>query len=264
MANNLLLTKLNDNGLMTLTLNRPDILNAFDDQLINELSTTFDSIEKDKNIRVVVLNAAGKHFCAGGDLNWMKRMASYSYAENLADAQRLATMLNKLYSLSKPTIALVQGSAFGGGVGLVACCDIAIATTTANFCLSEVKIGLIPSVISPYVITAIGERAAHRYFLTAESFDAQEAHRLGLVHSVVTENDLTIAGEKIIHQLLKNSPAALTAAKQLLTDVTRSAINSSLIEETAKRIADIRVSKEGQEGLAAFLEKRKPKWLSKS
>jgi methylglutaconyl-CoA hydratase len=212
----------------------------------------------------VILTANGRNFCAGGDLNWMKRMAKYSHEKNLADAQQLAALMYKLNTLNKPTIALVHGAAYGGGAGIIACCDIAIATNDANFCFSEVKLGLIPSVISPYVIAAIGERAARRYFLTAENFNAQEAHRLGLIHMVVHAEELNIIKEKIIKHLLQNSPNAIIAAKQGIQLVVHKPINSELIDETAKQIADIRVSPEGQEGLSAFLEKRSPKWLQKN
>lgn len=250
-------------GVAILTLNRPNVQNAFDDELIQQFIILLDQITNDPKIRVVILTSNGRNFCAGGDLNWMKRMAKYKHQQNLADAQQLASLMYKLYSLNKPTVALVHGAAYGGGAGLIACCDIAIASSEANFCFSEVKIGLIPSVISPYVIKAIGERAARRYFLTTENFNAQEAHRLGLIHQVVHYDDLTLTGEKIIKHLLQNGPTALISAKQLIQDVVNRPINSELIEDTAIRIADIRVSPEGQEGLSAFLEKRSPKWLPK-
>lgn len=252
-----------DHNIISITLNRPDIHNAFDDKLIQEFIIALDNIQNDKNIRAVIIAANGKNFCAGADLNWMQRIAKYSYEENLADAQQLATLMHKLNTLNKPTIALVQGGAFGGGVGLVACCDIALAAENASFCLSEVKIGLIPSVISPYVIAAIGEKAARRYFLTAEKFNAETAQQLGLIHAVVPEQKLAETGDKIIQQLLQNSPAAISAAKELIRDVASKNCDANLIAETAKRIAKIRVSQEGQEGLSAFLEKRNPSWAKK-
>lgn len=257
------LLKIIQNNIISLTLNRPDIHNAFDDKLIQEFIIALDNIHNDKNIRAVIIAANGKNFCAGADLNWMQRMANYSYEENLADAQQLATLMYKLNALNKPTIALVQGGTYGGGVGLVACCDIAIAATNANFCLSEVKIGLIPSVISPYIIAAVGERAARRYFLTAERFNAETAQQFGLIHTVVEEDKLRETGEQVIQHLLQNSPAAILAAKQLIKDISNKNIDAKLIEDTAKRIAKIRVSPEGKEGLSAFLEKRKPKWIIK-
>lgn len=263
MLNESLLLNITHQGVATITLNRPNVQNAFDDELIQKFISVLDQIENDAKIRIVLLTANGKNFCAGGDLNWMKRMAKYSYEQNLADAKQLANLMYKLYTLNKPTIALVHGGAYGGGIGLIACCDIAIATSDANFCLSEVKIGLIPSVISPYVIKAIGERVAHRYFLTAENFNAQEAHHLGLIHIVVHQQELILTSEKIIKHLLHNGPQALNAAKQLIQHIANNPINAELIEETAKQIADIRISPEGQEGLSAFLEKRSPKWLVK-
>ncbi len=264
MTNESLLFQTTHQGVATITLNRPNMQNAFDDELIQKFISLLNEIEQDDKIRVVVLAANGKNFCAGADLNWMKRMAKYSYEKNLADARQLATLMHKLYTLNKPTVALVHGGTYGGGVGLIACCDIAIATTDANFSLSEVKIGLIPSVISPYVIKAIGERAAQRYFLTAENFNAQEAHQLGLIHSVIHQNELSSMSEKIIKHLLHNSPQAVISAKKLVQYVANNPINAEVIEETANRIAEIRVSPEGQEGLNAFLEKRTPKWQHKN
>lgn len=243
-----------------ITLNRPDRHNAFDDAVIADLTDLLDQVEKDHEVRVVVLAATGKSFSAGADLGWMKKTASYTVAENEADALVLAEMLSKLDTLPKPTVALVQGGAYGGGVGLVAACDMAIAADNAVFCLSEVKLGLIPSVISPYMLAAIGARAARRYFLTAERFDAAEAHRLGLVHEVVPADDLTAAGDRLTGFLLAAGPAALAKAKQLIAHVNGHPKNAELRLETARRIADARASAEGQEGIAAFFEKRKPDW----
>lgn len=247
------------NKICYLTLNRPDIHNAFDDALINELIDALKRIEKDSSIRVVILRSNGKSFSAGADLNWMKRMSDYSEAQNQADSMKLAELMFRLNHLNKPTIALVQGATFGGAVGLVACCDIAIATQHAKFCLSEVKIGLIPAVISPYVIRAIGERQARRYFLSAELITAERALNLGLIHEL--SDDLESKAHDVIHHLLHNSPQAIIEAKRLIETNVTSTFNQELIEETANRIASIRVTEEGQEGLNAFLEKRQPNWI---
>lgn len=251
------------NEVATITLNNPEKHNAFDDKLIAEMLAAFTQIDKDETIRAVVLASQGKSFSSGGDLNWMKRMADYSYEENLSDAQALATMLNTLNNLSKPTIARVQGPAFGGAVGLVSCCDMAVASSNATFCLSEVKIGIIPATISPYVIDAIGSRAARRYFLTAERITAEQALRLGLVNEVCEHNELDQYVNNFVNSLLNNSPAAIAASKQLIREVSHTAIDNSLIKHTSERIAVIRVSTEGQEGLSAFLEKRPPSWIKK-
>jgi methylglutaconyl-CoA hydratase len=244
----------------TIWLNRPDVHNAFDDALIAELTAELRRLDGMAEARVIVLAAEGKSFSAGADLNWMKRMAQYSEEENLRDARALANLMRTLHGVGKPTIARVQGAAFGGGVGLVACCDIAVASKEALFCLSEVRLGMIPSVISPYVIAAMGQRAAQRYFLTAERFDADEAKRVGLVQGVVAPNDLDEAVAAMASHLLKGGPAALAAAKELIADVSRQPIDDALVEETARRIAALRVSPGGREGIAAFLEKRKPDW----
>lgn len=242
-------------------MNNPDKHNAFDDSVIAELSDAFAAADRDDSVRVVVLAAMGKSFSAGADLAWMKRMASYSYEENLRDANALAEMLRRLNFMSKPTIARVQGAAFGGAVGLVACCDMAVASPRASFCLSEVKIGLIPATISPYVIAAMGQRAARRFFLTAERFKSGQAEALGLVSEVVEEELLDSRVAELIDALLTNSPQAVAEAKRLVADIANRVISSELIEDSSKRIASIRVSEEGQEGLSAFLEKRSPKWL---
>jgi methylglutaconyl-CoA hydratase len=247
-------------GVATIHMNRPDVHNAFDDALIAALTAELRRLDQLPGVRVIVLAAKGKSFSAGADLNWMQRMAKYSREENLRDAMALAGLMRTLDGVKKPTVARVQGAAFGGGVGLVACCDIAIAGKEATFCLSEVRLGLIPSVISPYVIAAIGEREARRYFLTAERFDAMEARRIGLVHDVVEGGALDEAVAKIVADLLKGGPQALAAAKKLIADVNRRPMDDALSAETARRIAAIRVESEGQEGLAAFFEKRKPNW----
>lgn len=248
-------------GVARVTLNQPEKHNAFDDAVIQELTSAFKAIDADDSVQVMVLAANGKSFSAGADLSWMKRMASYGHDENVNDARALASMLKVLNNLSKPTIARVQGAAFGGAVGLVSCCDMAIASERAVFCLSEVKIGLIPATISPYVIDAIGQRAARRYFLTAERFSAAQALALGLVNEVCEENQLDSNINKLVNSLNANSPQALAQAKQLVFDVHSSPIDDALIEDTCQRIASIRVSTEGQEGLNAFLEKRRPNWV---
>lgn len=248
------------NGVVTLTLARPEVHNAFDDHLIAELTHKLRGLDHDASVRAVILAAEGKSFSAGADLNWMKRMTRYSEAENLRDAVGLAGLMRTLSGMTKPTVARVQGAAYGGGVGLVACCDIAIASRSAAFSLSEVRLGLIPAVISPYVIAAIGERNARRYFLTAERFDAEEALRIGLLHSVVDDAELDAAVTGIVGELLKGGPKAITAAKDLISHVAQRPIDQTLAEETAARIAQIRVTPEGQEGIAAFLDKRAPGW----
>ncbi len=247
-------------GVATLILNRPEKHNAFDDVLITDLLQFLDNIEHDKSIRVLVLRAQGKSFCAGADLDWMRRMADFDFEQNLADARQLARLMYRLNRLNKPVIALVQGASFGGGVGLIACCDIAIASTDAIFSLSEVRLGLIPSVISPYVIAAIGSRAARRYFLSGERFDAARALQLGLLHEVVEPETLDVSLEQCIDSLLISGPGAQGAAKELIQHVKGRAIDESLIEETARRIAEVRACDEAREGLNAFLEKCKPDW----
>ena len=251
-------------GVGTIRMNRPDVHNAFDDVLIAALSAELRRLDGLPEARVIVLAASGKSFSAGADLNWMRRMAKYSQAENLRDGMALAGLMRTLDGMRKPTIARVHGAAFGGGVGLVACCDIAIASMEAVFSLSEVRLGLIPSVISPYVIAAIGEREARRYFLTAERFDAVEARRIGLVHEVVNIDALDAAVANMTAHLLKGGPQALAAAKKLIVDVSRRPMDDALLAETARRIAAIRVEAEGQEGLAAFFDKRPPVWSKKS
>lgn len=255
-----LIYECDDRGVATVTLNRPEKHNAFDDQLIGELTAMFNKIDQDEHVRVMILAANGKNFCAGADLNWMKRMASYSYEQNLADAKALAEMLFTLNNMRKPTIAKVQGAAFGGAVGLIACCDMAISNKLSRFCLSEVKLGLIPATISPYVIDAIGARQARRYFTTAEVFSARRARRLGLLSEAVTEEDLDDSVAELVSALLKNSPLAVAAAKKLVFDVQNQTIEQPLLDATSEAIANIRVSEEGQEGLQAFLQKRQPTW----
>ncbi len=251
-------------GVATLTLNRPEIHNAFDDRLIAELAHRLREAAHDPEVRVIVLAANGKSFSAGADLNWMKRMARYSEGENLRDAVGLADLMHTISALAKPVVARVQGPAYGGGVGLVACCDIAVGSHAAAFSLSEVRLGLIPAVISPHVVAAIGERQARRYFLTAERFDAAEALRIGLLHTVVGEAQLDAAVDAVVDHLLKGGPKALAAAKDLIASVANRPIDRRLVEDTAERIARIRVTAEGREGITAFLEKRSPGWTQKT
>lgn len=255
---------IDDRGVGSIELDLPDRHNAFDDALIGELIDILDRLAADPALRIAVLRAAGKSFSAGADLNWMRRMADYDEAQNLTDAKQLAELMRRLNCLPVPTIARIQGAAFGGGVGLVACCDIALASSRALFCLSEVKLGLIPAVISPYVVRAIGERAARRYMLTAERFDAQQARLIGLVHEVVDDDAaLDKRLQEMIETLLESGPAAQAEAKDLILEIAAKSIDQDLIDDTASRIARIRASDEGREGLNAFLDKRSPDWVQK-
>lgn len=256
-------TAIDARNVATLTLARGEVHNAFDDALIAALTAEVGRLGAIADLRAIVLAAEGKSFSAGADLNWMKRMASYTEAENRRDADALAELMRALNECPKPTIARVQGPAFGGGVGLVACCDMAVAAGTATFCLSEVKLGLIPAVISPYVVRAMGVRAARRYFLTAEIFDAAEALRLGLVHQVVPPDALDGAVEALLAKLLAAGPAAVAESKALIARVAEGDVDAAMIADTAARIARIRVSPEGREGIAAFLAKRKPGWSAR-
>jgi methylglutaconyl-CoA hydratase len=249
-------------GIARVTLNRPELRNAFDDELIKKLRGAFEDVAKDKSVRVMVLAGNGPAFCAGADLNWMKRMAGYGYDENLADARALAEMLAALDRIPKPTIARVHGPVFAGGTGLVAACDIAVGTPEAKFCLSEAKLGLSPATISPYVIRAMGERNARRYFLTAEVFDAEEASRIGMLSVLVPVQKLDETIGSLIQNLLAGGPEAHGKIKSLIRTVAGRRPDDELVSETAKRIAEIRGSPEGREGIAAFLEKRKASWCS--
>ena len=249
-------------GVARVTLDRPELRNAFDDALIGRLTAAFEQLRTDQGVRVVVLAGNGPAFCAGADLNWMKRMAGYGYEENLADARALAAMLASLDRLPQPTIARVQGPVFAGGTGLVAACDIAVGTPEAKFCLSEAKLGLSPATISPYVIRAMGERMARRYFLTAEIFDADEAYRIGLLSALVPAAALDPTVDSLVKHLLAGGPQAHAKIKQLIRAVTGRAVDDALADDTARRIAEIRVSPEGREGIASFLEKRKAAWCS--
>jgi methylglutaconyl-CoA hydratase len=248
--------------LATIWLNRPDVRNAFDEHSIAELTSALRALEQDRAVRVIVLAARGTAFSAGADLNWMKRVAGYTEEQNRADAQALAEMLHTIYESSKPTIARVHGDCYAGGNGLVAACDIAIAADNVTFCLTEVRLGLIPATIGPYVIRAMGERAAHRYFLTAERFDASEAYRMGYVHQVVPADALDEAVTRMTHHLLAGSPHAIDESKRLIREIAGVTIDHDLIVDTARRIGEVRVAPDGREGVAAFLEKRKPSWLT--
>ncbi|MDD2881529.1 MAG: enoyl-CoA hydratase/isomerase family protein [Rhodoferax sp.] len=247
--------------LAQITLNRPEVRNAFNDEAIAELTQAFTQLGQDSQVRAIVLAAEGPAFCAGADLNWMRRMADYTHAENLADAAQLAEMLLVIYTCPKPTVARIQGDVYAGGMGLVAACDLAVSVDTANYCLSEVKLGLYPATISPYVIRAMGARAAHRYFLTAERFDAAEALRIGFVHAVVSADQLDDKLAEITKALVNASPNAVRECKTLLLDVAGKDIDAALIAHTVQGIASIRASDEGKEGVQSFLNKRKPNWL---
>ncbi len=248
-------------GVATLTLDRPRVHNAFDEAMIAELTAALVAQAGDPTVRVVVLAATGKSFCAGADLGWMGRAADFTAAENLADARALAGLMSTLDGLPKPTIALVHGPAYGGGVGLVACCDVVVATPAARFQLSEVKLGLIPAVISPYVVAAIGARQARRYFLTAETMPADEALRLGLVHALCAdEADLMATRDRLLEAFGSGGPEAIADAKDLIATLASRSIDGRVIEETAGRIARRRTHAEAREGIAAFLEKRTPRW----
>lgn len=246
----------------TVWLNRPEVRNAFNEVAIAELSDAFAALGADDSVRVIVLAARGPAFCAGGDLNWMQKMAAYTPEQNRADAAQLARMLQTIDRCPKPVIAKIHGDCYAGGMGLVAACDIALAAGRAHFCLSEVKIGLIPATIAPYVIRAMGTRAAQRYFLSAERFSAFDAKQIGFVHDAVADDALDARVNDIVGALLQASPHAVAEAKRLVRDVAGVPITDDLIADTVERIAAIRASGEGREGVQAFLEKRKPSWLS--
>ncbi|MBL4802164.1 MAG: enoyl-CoA hydratase/isomerase family protein [Emcibacter sp.] len=251
-------------GVAWVTLNRPEVHNAFDEIMIRDLRDIFQKLNDDAHCRVVVLKGAGKSFSAGGDLGWMKRAANFSHNENLADAEYLAAMLNSLYSLNKLTIACVKGFAMGGGLGLISCCDLVIADEAATFSLSEVKIGLIPATISPYVLAAIGPRNARRYFQTGERFKGQRAYDMGLVHELTrTEAEMDAQLDVLLDHVRANGPLAMWETKRLILDFEGRPLDAQMMEESAERIAAIRARPEAKEGLSAFLEKRKPNWGAK-
>jgi methylglutaconyl-CoA hydratase len=259
MAENLIVEK--RNLVAIVTLNRPEVRNAFDDVLIANLTKTFRELDEDEEVRAVVLAGAGSAFCAGADLNWMKRMAGYGYEDNLRDAKALAEMLKTLDRMSKPTVARVHGPAYAGGVGLVAACDIAIGSQEAEFCLTEVKLGLSPATISPYVVRAMGARLARRYFLTGEVIDAGEAYRLRLLSDIAPKEQLDGAVNALLGHLVLGGREAHAKIKDLIRTVSAGPADDAMIADTAGRIAEIRVSPEGKEGIASFLEKRKPAWV---
>jgi methylglutaconyl-CoA hydratase len=243
-------------------LNRPDVRNAFNDEVIAALTRSFEALSKDKDLRVVVLGAHGKAFCAGADLNWMKAMAGYSWEENRADAQRLADMLWTLDQCPVPVVGRMQGDCYAGGMGLASICDVLVAVEGATFCLSEARLGLLPATISPYVIRAMGAQAARRYMVTAERFSAVQAHALGMVHELATPDTLDAKVDEFVATRGPNGPSAARACKALVRDVAGQPITAELRGETARRIADVRASEEGREGLASFLNKRPPNWLT--
>jgi len=246
-------------GVFTITLNKPEKHNAFDEVMISELISTLHYVAKQSDIRIVCLQANGKSFCSGADLNWMKRMSTFSRNENFADANKLSELMQTLVELPQPTVAIVQGNAFGGGVGLVACCDIVIASDIAQFCLAEVKLGLIPAVISPYIVDAIGMRHAKRYMLTAEMISTEVAKQLGLIHKIVPLDNINNIRDEMLKVLIANGPQALKAVKECCAEINN-VNDEALRQKLVQKIAKIRVSSEAQEGMQAFFAKRKPKW----
>jgi methylglutaconyl-CoA hydratase len=252
---------LDGDHIATVTLNRPEVRNAFNETTIAELTQAFRDLGSRPEIRVIVLAASGLAFCAGADLNWMKKMADYTHAENIADAGQLAEMLRVIHTCPKPVVAKIQGDCYAGGMGLAAVCDMAVAAEAVNFCLSEVRLGLIPATISPYVVKAMGENAARRYFLTAERFSAAEALRMGFVQEVASAEALDAKVAELAKALAANSPNAVKQAKLLVQQVAGREITAELIASTVEGIANIRASDEGREGVRSFLEKRKPNWL---
>ncbi len=243
-------------------LNRPDVRNAFNEQVIAELTATFQQLSTESDLRAIVLGGHGKAFCAGADLSWMRGMAAFSWEQNRADAQALADMLWTIYQCPTPIVARLQGDCYAGGVGLAAVSDVVVASDIMNFCLSEARLGLLPATISPYVIRAMGEQAARRYFITAERFTATQAHAMGLVHELCAADALDARVDEIVAALVANGPLATRACKALVQDVAGLQITDDLRSETARRIADIRVSSEGKEGIQSFLQKRPPAWLA--
>ncbi len=260
-SESIVLTEISSHGVATITLNKPDLRNALDEQMILSLTEAFDKTGHNPQVRVIILKGRGKVFCAGADLNWMKRVSTYSHQENIEDALLLSGLMKSINSNPKPTVAVIQGGAFGGGIGLACACDIAIAADDAKFCLSEVRLGLVPAVISPYVNRAMGERHFRRYTLTAERFSAQEALTTGLIHHLVSLDNLDETVNHIISDLLKGSPAAITQSKNLIADIRKNEATDALERLTAEYIAKARSSSDGREGITAFLEKRQPFWM---
>jgi len=256
------LSQVDADGNAAVVLNRPDVHNAFDPEMVDALTSTLRQLESRADVRAIVLTGAGKNFCAGADIEQMKRSATYTRQQNLELARATSLMLQTLYALEKPTIACVRGAVRGGGVGLVSACDIAIAERGATFRLSEVKLGIIPAMISPYVIAAMGERMAHRYMLSGEEFDAAEAYRIGLLHDICEEPELQVVVGRMLRQLHSSGPRAVVAIKKLIPEITAAPIDDAVSEKTAQHIAEVRATPEAQEGLGAFLEKRKPSWVN--
>ncbi len=261
MAEGHVLVTVDTKGVATVTLNRPEMHNAINGEAIERLTRELRTLGEDEDVRIVLLTARGPSFCAGADLNWMKKTAEFSEAENLQDASALAELLLVLDTLPKPTIALIQGPAYAGGVGLICACDIAIAARSARFSITEVRLGLISAVISPFVINAIGESYARRYFLTGERISSADAERIGLVHEVVPDEALAVRGEIFVKMLMQGGPIAQTEAKALIAAVHGRPLDNDMLVDLARRIARIRVSDEAQEGMSAFQEKRKPNWI---
>lgn len=261
-AERAVLLDIDAHGIASITLNRPQAWNTFSDEIIQQLDDAYKTVRGTSGLRGLFLKANGKYFCAGADLKWMQKSSHYSPEQNKADAERLGEMMFSLNTMPLPTVALVQGSAFGGGVGLVSCCDVAIACNTATFTLSEVKLGLLPAVISPYVVARIGAPQARRYFLTAEPIDAARAREIGLVHEVVADvAALEAWGATLRTRMLENSPSGMAASKAIIRHVAGREINAAVIQATAEALAAQRASAEGKEGLKAFFEKRKPAWV---
>ena len=249
-----------DGAVARVFLNRPDVRNAFNDAVIAELTAAFRGLGTDASVRAIVLGGHGKAFCAGGDLNWMRAMADYSWQQNRADAQALADMLWTLYTCPVPVVGRVHGDCYAGGVGLASVCDVLVAAEGMHFCLSEARLGLLPATIGPYVVRALGQQASRRYFVTAERFSAAEAHRLGFVHELAHPETIDATVDAIVQTLVANGPAAVRASKQLVRDLAGAPLTAELRADTARRIADIRASDEGRDGVQAFLHKRKPSW----
>lgn len=259
---NIILTEHRPDGICIITLNKPEKHNAFDEYLIANLTEKLITLDQDETVKVILLNANGKNFSAGADLEWMKKMLLYTEQENVQDALQLVKLLKTLSTIRKTTIGLAKGITMGGGIGLLCCCDIILAEQEARFCFSEAKLGLVPATIAPYVIRAIGSRFAQYYFLTAKIFSAIEARNMGLVHEIIAQNNLLDHGITVATSLLKNGPQALLIIKQLISRFNQS--NDEILHETAELIAKVRISSEAQEGLAAFLEKREPEWIHRS
>jgi methylglutaconyl-CoA hydratase len=243
-------------------LNRPDVRNAFNDGVIAELTHAFAQLGSEPQLRAIVLGGRGKAFCAGADLSWMRAMADYTWEQNRADAQALADMLWTIHACPLPVVGRVHGDCYAGGVGLAAVCDVLVAAEGMQFCLSEAKLGLLPATIGPYVVRAMGEQAARRYFVTAERFSAAQAKAMGFVHEVVAADALDSKVAEVVSALVANGPAAVRACKQLVKDISGRPIDAELRADTARRIADIRASDEGKEGVQSFLQKRAPKWAA--